>query len=259
MAVHTQSNYPIQSLGFLALSISLHLVVMFLAVRDEWVSQPLSRTPLQITFESVYRAPAKETPVDISPIAASTVPPERTPKPTVTAQAADPAKLELGEFAAEAHIPKPEALRPSISSTAQPSANARILSSQFNLEIKKNHNPFSSEETADAKTRQLGLAEFTAVNSMFEPAHLQLPFKDTRIYLVDSYDAGLLGSIERFFDKATVPFGWTTKGATRIQCAWLMVIAGCSWGDKELFYRKAHRRKDPGSGQEDQPAYAPPS
>lgn len=90
----------------------------------------------------------------------------------------------------------------------------------------------------------MGLAELPLANSLRVPTPIQLPFVDTRIYLVDSYDAGIGGSVERFFDSVTVPFGWTTEGGLRVQCAWMMIIAGCTWGDKELFYRKAERRKE---------------
>jgi len=80
-----------------------------------------------------------------------------------------------------------------------------------------------------------------------EPS-LQLPFRDTRIYLVDSYDPGVGGSIDRFFDRVTVPFGFQTKNNTRIQCAWILVIAGCSWGDASLYYAGDRaRRRGPGA------------
>lgn len=124
----------------------------------------------------------------------------------------------------------------------RPAVISRILSTQFNLE-RPQHNPLSVPVSVDKDIQALGLAALAPENTLRTPTPLKLPFEDTRIYLVDSYDAGLGGSIERFFDKATVPFGWTTKGGTRIQCAWLMIIAGCSWGDKELFYRKARRRE----------------
>ena len=78
---------------------------------------------------------------------------------------------------------------------------------------------------------------------MLNSPSLQLPFADKRIYLVDSYSPGFGGSVERFFDNVTVPFGWTTNNNTRVQCAWVLVFAGCNWGHVSLFHREAKRRK----------------
>ena len=75
---------------------------------------------------------------------------------------------------------------------------------------------------------------------------LQLPFRDTRIDLVDSYDPGFVGGVEKFFDTVTVPFGFTTKNNTRVQCAWILVLAGCAWGDASSYYNaqtRARKRK----------------
>lgn len=74
---------------------------------------------------------------------------------------------------------------------------------------------------------------------------LQLPFRDRRIYLVDSYDAGVVGGIDRFFDRVTVPFAFQTKNNLRVQCAWVLILAGCSWGDASLFYAADKARKRP--------------
>jgi hypothetical protein len=42
-----------------------------------------------------------------------------------------------------------------------------------------------------------------------------------------------------------VPFGFTTKNNTRVQCVWVLVFAGCGWGHKTLFYRPAKHREKP--------------
>jgi len=99
----------------------------------------------------------------------------------------------------------------------------------------------------------LGVDTGPAVYAPFRPSldevlnepSLQLPFRDTRIYLVDSYDPGIGGSIDRFFDTVTVPFSFQTKNNTRFECAWILVIAGCAWGDASLFYAADKARKRP--------------
>ena len=84
-----------------------------------------------------------------------------------------------------------------------------------------------------------------ALDDVLNEPSVQLPFHDTRIYLVDHYDSGFLGGMQKFWDDVTVPFGFTTKNNTRVQCAWVLVIAGCAWGDASLFYaaQRAKKRK----------------
>jgi hypothetical protein len=82
-----------------------------------------------------------------------------------------------------------------------------------------------------------------SLDEVLNAPSLQLPFQDRRIYLVDSYAPGIGGSIDRFFDSVTVPFGFQTKNNTRIQCAWILVLAGCAWGDASLFYAADRARK----------------
>jgi hypothetical protein len=83
----------------------------------------------------------------------------------------------------------------------------------------------------------------TSLDEVLNEPVLQLPFEDRRIYLVDSYAPHLGGSIDRFFDRVTVPFGFQTKNNLRVQCAWILILAGCSWGDASLFYAADKARK----------------
>lgn len=83
----------------------------------------------------------------------------------------------------------------------------------------------------------------TSLDEVLNEPALQLPFEDRRIYLVDSYAPHLGGSIDRFFDRVTVPFAFQTKNNTRFQCAWILILAGCSWGDASLFYAADKARK----------------
>jgi len=126
-----------------------------------------------------------------------------------------------------------------------PSENrTRVLSSQFDFENRVDEPLFGSvkqqEDGPDYHVRQR-----TSLEMVLNQPSLQLPFEDTRTYLVDSYDDGIMGGIDRFWDTVAVPFGFTTKNNTRVQCVWVLVIAGCGWGHKTLFHRPARLREKP--------------
>jgi hypothetical protein len=120
----------------------------------------------------------------------------------------------------------------------------RVLSSQFDYQNTA-QTPFfgSIEQKEDAP--DFYVRQRTSLEMVLNQPSVQLPFEDTRIYLVDSYDDGIMGGIDRFWDTVSVPFGFTTKNNTRVQCVWVLVIAGCGWGHKSLFYRPARHREKP--------------
>ena len=119
-----------------------------------------------------------------------------------------------------------------------------MLSSQFDYEKFGQKALFGSvkqtEDSPDFYVRQR-----TSLEMALNQPSLQLPFEDARIYLVDSYDAGFMGGLDKFWDTVSVPFGFTTKNNTRVQCVWVLVIAGCGWGHKTLFHRPARHREKP--------------
>ncbi|MFC1689900.1 hypothetical protein ACFL07_09650 [Pseudomonadota bacterium] len=144
--------------------------------------------------------------------------------------------------------PAPAATPPPVPEVVQrPSSTIdrkRVLSSQFNYESAVRQPLFGKakpqEEAPDYYVRQR-----TSMEMALNQPVLQLPFEDTRIYLVDSYEEGFMGGFERFWDDVSVPFGFTTKNNTRVQCVWVLVIAGCGWGHKTLFHRAARYREKP--------------
>jgi len=119
---------------------------------------------------------------------------------------------------------------------------SRIL---LDLEERRKADPLAFLRPADEKAPEFRIHSGPVLEEVLKEPSLQLPFEDTRIYLVDSYDPGLAGGVERFFDNVTVPFGFTTKNNTRIQCAWILIVAGCSWGDMSYYAaaQKARKRK----------------
>ena len=142
----------------------------------------------------------------------------------------------------EPEPPEHEPPEPEVSGAAPPALTAhRILSE---LAAARERDPLAGTE------RRAQLQAFRpSLDEVLNEPSVQLPFRDRRIYLVDSYGPGIGGSVERFFDRATVPFAYQTKYNTRIQCAWILIIAGCSWGDASLYYAADRARKrTPGEG-----------
>jgi hypothetical protein len=118
----------------------------------------------------------------------------------------------------------------------------RILS---DLAARRERDPLAGLESAAARREGFHSPLGPSLDEVLNEPSLQLPFRDTRIYLVDSYANGPAGSIDRFFDRVSMPFGFQTKNNTRIQCVWILVIAGCAWGDASLFYAADRARKRP--------------
>lgn len=121
-----------------------------------------------------------------------------------------------------------------------PEAVATLLSRQFDYELPPD--PFEGFHPEKTEHGDFRYPERPTLEAVLQAPSVQLPFEDTRVYLVDSYDPGPVGSIDRFFDKVTVPFGFTTKHGTRVQCAWIMIVAGCAWGPEE-FYKRARQAR----------------
>ena len=57
----------------------------------------------------------------------------------------------------------------------------------------------------------------------------QLPFGNGPRFVVASYDPGVIGDVQRFFDAVTLEKEWVTKNGTRVKCACVLILAGCGW------------------------------
>ena len=181
--------------------------------------------------------PAPDTPV---PAPEPQPEPEPSPAPATAPQAPPPATV------AEASPPEPPP--PDVSATPPPAVEPqppvitahRIIS---DLADARRRDPLATPGP-EPDARPLFQAPIGAsLDEVLNEPVLQLPFEDRRIYLVDSYAPHLGGSIDRFFDRVTVPFAFQTKNNTRFQCAWILILAGCSWGDASLFYAADKARK----------------
>jgi len=204
---------------FFALAIVVH-AVFILALRTKEMAVPATEhSSLQVQLISHPQAVEVEQPLEPEPLVEWREPispalDDLPPAPVTTPQ--PPAPVVVQQL---------------------PSNNAkRLLSRQFDYE---DFVP-EPEDRPDFYIRQRASLEMV----LNQPS-LQLPFEDSRIYLVDSYADGIMGGIDRFWDDVTVPFGFTTKHNTRVQCVWVLVFAGCGWGHKTLFYRPARLREKP--------------
>ena len=151
-------------------------------------------------------------------------PPERAGPPRL--QAVEP--VTLAELPAE----PPETAEPQ--TPAAPRFDAqRVLS---DIRERQAQDPLRRIPDSEPRERpDYFVYERPGLEEVLKEPSLQLPFRDRRVYLLDSYDAGFGGNVQRFFDDVTVPFGFTTKNNTRIQCAWVLILAGCSWGHVSLY------------------------
>ena len=204
---------------FFALAIVVHAVFM-LALRTKKMAAPATEySSLQVQLIAHPPALEVEQPLKSEPLVEW-----REPE--------SPALDELPPVP----IAKPPAPTPVVVQQLPSRNTRRLLSRQFDYES-------SLQEPEDKP--DFYLRQRTSLEMVLNQPSLQLPFADTRIYLVDSYADGIMGGIDRFWDDVTIPFGFTTKHNTRVQCVWVLVFAGCGWGHKTLFYRPARLRERP--------------
>jgi len=202
---------------FFAMAIVVH-AVFILALRTKKMVAPVTERP-SLQVQLISHPPAVE------------VEPPLEPKPLVEWREPEPPTLDE---LPPSPVTEPQPPTPVVVQQPPSRNTRRLLSRQFDYEGFAQ----GSEDKPDFYPRQRASLEMV----LNQPS-LQLPFEDSRIYLVDSYADGIMGVIDRFWDDVTVPFGFTTKNNTRVQCVWVLVIGGCGWGHKTLFYRPAKLRE----------------
>lgn len=220
--------------AFLLAAIGLHAALLLVPSVRHAVLEPPRAPVVQVRLQAA--TPPAETPADeTEPPPEETVqpPPDRLPEP-------EPPRPRPAPEPVVRRAPPPAAPEETPEETPEPPVISahRILD---DLAEARRRDPLSGVDTGPA-----AYAPFRpSLDEVLNAPSLQLPFRDTRIYLVDSYDPGIGGSVDRFFDNVTVPFSFQTKNNTRIQCAWILVVAGCAWGDASLFYAADKARKRP--------------
>jgi hypothetical protein len=142
--------------------------------------------------------------------------PQPEPPPEVLTEPApvEPSRLEPVTPARLAELPADEP-KPATSPRFDP---YQVLS---DIRERQKTDPLaSSHDNVPAERPDYYVYQRPVLEEVLNEPSLQLPFRDTRIYLVNTYDEGFAGSVQRFFDDVTVPFGFTTRNNTRVQCAW---------------------------------------
>jgi hypothetical protein len=212
---------------FFALAIIVHVVFILVPVTKRMVATVSEQRSVQIQLVS---------PTQIVEV-------EQPPEPEPPIKWREPISPTLEELPPAPSAEPPAPVRAIAVQAAIPSG-ARMLSSQFDYENTRKKSLFGSEKRTEDSSDYY-VRQRTSLEMALNQPSLQLPFEDTRIYLVDSYDAGFMGGMDKFWDTVSVPFGFTTKNNTRVQCVWVLVIAGCGWGHKTLFHRPARHREKP--------------
>lgn len=221
-------NWKYNYLGlrvFFILAIVVHAAIILVPLTKKVVIEVQGRSSVQVRLLSPPRF--LEQPAVVEPLL------ERREPETSALEELPPAP---------ATVPQPQVRE--VAGQTPPVNRARVLSSQFDFENRVDEPIFGSVEQQEGAP-DFHVRQRTSLEMVLNQPSLQLPFEDTRIYLVDSYDDGIMGGIDRFWDTVSVPFGFTTKNNTRVQCVWVLVIAGCGWGHKSLFHRPARLREKP--------------
>lgn len=205
----------------------LHVMVLSIPIAQQAGMAPSTGEPVRVRL---VQAPAKQQP-----------PPEdayKLPPQPVRPEPPEP-RIEQRPAPVLAELPQAVATPPENPPITQPD-NRRVLSWQFDYDTPDSI--FGPPATETDERPDFYIRSRPGLEQALNAPSLQLPFADTRMYLVDSYGPGIGGSVERFFDNVTVPFGFTTRNNTRVQCGWILIVAGCSWGHTSLFEQKARRR-----------------
>jgi hypothetical protein len=220
-------NRDNRSMGlFFGLAVALHAALIMV---------PLSKQMIATVEEQIA--------VEIRLIQPAEAPPERPP-PQPAPERRKP------EITALEELPSPPEMKsPPLEETDQqppPPSSKRMLSSQFDYERSVRQPIFGpSDQQVDAP--DFFYRKAPSLDAVLNRPALQLPFEDTRTYLVDYYEDGFMGGMGKFWDNVSVPFGFTTKNNTRVQCVWVLVIAGCGWGHNSMFQKSARYRGRPAS------------
>lgn len=108
----------------------------------------------------------------------------------------------------------------------------QILSSQFIREKSTTENIFGPALHRDPQPvqKEFHFPHKPNMITMLDKPVSGLPFAYTPGLIEFSYDPGVKGNLQRFWDKITPEFGWRTNYGTKVKCKWVLVIAACGWG-----------------------------
>lgn len=190
---------------------------------EQLTQTPVIRLDLLPTPSQPIEPPVLD-PVEVEPEIEPEIKPEIEPevKPEPERPVAEPAPEPSKQN--ESNEPTPEASTPP--KAASPQLKATDVMQMLN-------NRKSIEITPEFEARTQPAKDFFVPSPEVTDWYADVPYLDESVdkprVQMQFYSAGFQGSIERFFDKITVSKTFTTKYGTKIHCAWIGIIAACSW------------------------------
>ena len=206
----------------LAVALGLHLLILLVPISQHGLlsnNRP-ALLELQLTTAPV---PALESMATLEEIVAEEIfQPEVIPEPA--------------EAVAD-HIPEPPPLEPAVKDVepfidqqkrrlSRTILSARLLPQESEID-KIFGRPLKIE-------KQPNYAEFSRpigqnMITMLDQPMPELPFAYTPGLVHFSYDPGVRGDLQRFWDVITPEFGWRTDNGTEFRCIMVLVIVACGW------------------------------
>lgn len=218
--VHSRNKTSI-SLA-LACALGLHLLILLVPISRH--SPPADNQPAMLELQlTTVPAPAPE-PVETQDqiVVEETVPEEIIPDPAkvIAESISEPPPAEPAEVDLEPIIDqKRRRLSRSILSARllpEESEADKIFGRPLEIPNQPNYAEFS---------RPIGQNMIT----MLEQPMPELPFAYTPGLVHFSYDPGVRGELQRFWDVITPEFGWRTDNGTEFKCIMVLVIFACGW------------------------------
>ena len=224
----------------LAFALLLHIFFILMAFIKQVEPQRTASNSIDIQVQRYPPPPASDESVEEKTAAArlpaQSLPQQPAKKPT--AETTDTSKNTLKSSASAASsqtllqpTPAPEQKQETSQQRLQ-DLSPQILSSQFIREKSTPGNIFGPPSHKDPQSarKEFHFPHKPNMITMLGKPVPDLPFGYRPGLIKFSYDAGVKGDLQRFWDTITPEFGWRTNYGTKVKCKWVLVIAACGWG-----------------------------
>lgn len=225
----------------ITIAVLLHVFLLYLPVIQHQALPPLTTRSVEIQVTRFTPEPTVENPPEPP---TETIPtPAKTPPPLAETPAPQTMQPQ------DAPLPEPRQTTPPVASTSamQPekqtaglstgpserqALTSRILSRQYLSEESAADKVFGPaiQINSQPANKAFHFPDRDNMITMLDRPVNDLPFAYTPGLVEFSYDPGVKGDMQRFFDKITPEFSWRTKYRTKVKCKWVLVIVACGWG-----------------------------
>lgn len=206
----------------LAVALGLHAIFLFLPINRQVSDSGKTYSHIELQL----KAPPSQEPAPPPEEESETIPPPPEPvTESIESIAVKPDKIAPAEPTVSPLVQEMEPVLERVPLTST------ILATQFITEESAVDRIFGrSLDKQDSKIKK----EFhypirQNMLSMLDQPMPELPFAYTPGLVRFSYDPGIKGDLQRFWDVITPEFGWRTKNGTEFKCIWILVIGGCGW------------------------------